>query len=146
MPERKKNSAVAEPASGRPVGALRRREFFGAAAGASLVVRQTASAAPARDGARPDPAGSSVRETLETPIADRYQVIVAGGGPSGFIAALAAVRSGAKTLLIERYPFLGGNGTAGLMTSYNGFRNQRPPEALQTVKGIPAEYIAELVR
>jgi len=146
MPERKKNSAVAEPASGRPVGALRRREFFGAAAGASLVVRQTASAAPARDGARPDPAGSSVRETLETPIADRYQVIVAGGGPSGFIAALAAVRSGAKTLLIERYPFLGGNGTAGLMTSYNGFRNQHPPEALQTVKGIPAEYIAALVR
>jgi hypothetical protein len=49
-------------------------------------------------------------------------------------------------LLIERYPFLGGNGTAGLMTCYNGFRNQRPPEALQTVKGIPAEYIAELVR
>jgi hypothetical protein len=33
-----------------------------------------------------------------------------------------------------------------LMTCYNGFRNQRPPEALQTVKGIPAEYIAELVR
>jgi hypothetical protein len=49
-------------------------------------------------------------------------------------------------LLIERYAFLGGNGTAGLMTCYNGFRNQRPPEALQTVKGIPAEYIAELVR
>jgi hypothetical protein len=32
------------------------------------------------------------------------------------------------------------------MTCYNGFRNQRPPEALQTVKGIPAEYIAEIVR
>ena len=26
------------------------------------------------------------------------------------------------------------------------FRNQRPPEALQSVKGIPAEYIAELLR
>jgi len=32
------------------------------------------------------------------------------------------------------------------MTCYNGFRNQRPPDALQTVKGIPAEYVAELVR
>ncbi|MBA7653749.1 hypothetical protein ES703_61609 [subsurface metagenome] len=32
------------------------------------------------------------------------------------------------------------------MTCYNGFRNQRPPEVLQTVKGIPAEYIAEIVR
>jgi hypothetical protein len=73
-------------------------------------------------------------------------VVVAGGGPSGVIAAAAAARSGADTLLIERYAFLGGNGTAGLMTCYNGFRNQRPREALQTVKGIPAEYIAELVR
>lgn len=85
-------------------------------------------------------------ENLRTPVVGRYQVIVAGGGPSGVIAAVAAARSGAKTLLIERYAFLGGNGTAGLMTCYNGFRNQRPPDALQTVKGIPAEYIAEIVR
>ncbi len=84
------------------------------------------------------------REQLETPIVARHRVVVAGGGPSGVIAA--AARSGADTLLIERYPFLGGNGTAGLMTCYNGFRNQRPPEALQTVRGIPAEYIAEIVR
>lgn len=88
----------------------------------------------------------SYRETLATPIVARHQVVVAGGGPSGVIAALAAARSGADTLLVERYAFLGGNGTAGLMTCYNGFRNQRAPEALQTVKGIPAEYIAELVR
>jgi hypothetical protein len=86
------------------------------------------------------------REKMETPVVARFQVIVAGGGPSGVIAAVASARSGASTLLIERYPFLGGNGTAGLMTCYNGFRNQRPPDALQTVKGIPAEYIAELVR
>jgi hypothetical protein len=90
--------------------------------------------------------GAVYRETLATPVIGRYQVVVAGGGPSGVIAAAAAARSGASVLLIERYAFLGGNGTAGLMTCYNGFRNQRPPEALQTVKGIPAEYIAELVR
>jgi len=91
-------------------------------------------------------AKKSYHEMFETPIVARHQVVVAGGGPSGVIAALAAARSGADTLLVERYAFLGGNGTAGLMTCYNGFRNQRPPEALQTVKGIPAEYIAELVR
>jgi len=96
----------------------------------------------------PQPASGakSYRETFQTPVVARHQVVVAGGGPSGVIAALAAARSGADTLLIERYAFLGGNGTAGLMTCYNGFRNQRPPEALQTVKGIPAEYIAEIVR
>jgi hypothetical protein len=91
-------------------------------------------------------AAKSYQESLQTPIVARHQVVVAGGGPSGVIAALAAARSGADTLLVERYAFLGGNGTAGLMTCYNGFRNQRAPEALQTVKGIPAEYIAEIVR
>ena len=112
----------------------------GAAAGGGLLTG--IGRAPAGEEKTP----GAYREDLKTPIVGHFQVIVAGGGPGGFIAALAAARSGAETLLIERYPFLGGNGTAGLMTCYNGFRNQRPPEALQTVKGIPAEYIAELVR
>jgi len=115
-----------------------RREFLGSALG--VAVATGADRAGAQTGAK------SYAERLETPLVARYQVVVAGGGPSGVIAAAAAARSGASTLLIERYPFLGGNGTAGLMTCYNGFRNQRPPEALQTVKGIPADYIAELVR
>ena len=114
-----------------------RREILGAVLG-------TAAGALVGDAAGQASTGS-YREHLETPIVGRYQVVVAGGGPSGVIAAAAAAKSGAGTLLIERYSFLGGNGTAGLMTCYNGFRNQRPPEALQTVKGIPAEYIAELV-
>lgn len=115
---------------------MRRRGFFGAALGAAAAGQ--AAEAKAADGA--------YRETLETPVVARCQVLVAGGGPSGVIAAAAAARSGAETILLERYAFLGGNGTAGLMTCYNGFRNQRAPEALQTVKGIPAEYVAELVR
>ncbi len=112
---------------------MKRRGFVQAALGTTVA-----------GGARAEARG--YRETLETPVAGRHQVVVAGGGPSGVIAALAAARSGADTLLIERYAFLGGNGTAGLMTCYNGFRNQRAPEALQTVKGIPADYIAEIVR
>lgn len=119
---------------------LGRRKFLGSALGVVAVVDRWAHAA----GHQPD--AKSYGEQLETPVVARYQVVVAGGGPSGVIAAAAAARSGASTLLLERYPFLGGNGTAGLMTCYNGFRNQRPPEALQSVKGIPAEYIAELVR
>jgi hypothetical protein len=122
---------------------IRRREFIAGmisvAAASALPPQRPASAAKPRT-------GNTYREVLETPVVGRYQVIVAGGGPSGLIAALASARSGANTLLIERYGFLGGNGTAGLMTCYNGFRNQRPPEQLQTVKGITAEYIAEIVR
>lgn len=122
-----------------------RRQFITAALGGAVTAGGLLSGAKTVEAAKQSASGV-YREEMQTPIVGRYQVIVAGGGPSGFIAALAAARSGADTLLIERYPFLGGNGTAGLMTCYNGFRNQKPPEVLQTVKGIPAEYIAELVR
>jgi hypothetical protein len=122
--------------SNKKISGVGRRGFMGAALGGAVAGAAQTQRTPA----------TTYRETIETPVVARHQVIVAGGGPSGVIAAVAAARSGADTLLIERYAFLGGNGTAGLMTCYNGFRNQRPPEALQTVKGIPAEYIAELVR
>ncbi len=135
MPDNGSNSANSAKKN------LGRREFM------SLTVAGTVAAGGSNSNSEKSFVDSQVyREELKTPIVDRFQVVVAGGGPGGLIAALAAVRSGAKTLLIERYAFLGGNGTAGLMTCYNGFRNQKPPEALQTVKGIPAEYIAELVR
>ncbi|TNC24217.1 FAD-dependent oxidoreductase [Amycolatopsis alkalitolerans] len=50
-------------------------------------------------------------------------MLVVGGGPAGIAAAIAAARSGARTRLVERYGYLGGNLTAGLvgpcMTSFS---------------------------
>ena len=43
----------------------------------------------------------------------KYDVIVAGAGPSGICSAIAAARQGAKVALIERYGVIGGNLTAG---------------------------------
>jgi hypothetical protein len=43
-------------------------------------------------------------------------VVVVGGGPGGIGAAVAAARNGADTVLIERYGYLGGMGTGGLVT------------------------------
>ncbi len=51
----------------------------------------------------------------EIPVIGDYDVIVAGGGPGGIPAAVAAARAGARTLLIERYGYLGGMATAGLI-------------------------------
>jgi len=82
----------------------------------------------------------------ETPVVYEKDVVVVGGGPGGIIAATASGRNGADTLLVEQYGFLGGMATAGLMTSFNGFRNERPPNRLQTVKGIPQEVAMELAK
>jgi len=42
-----------------------------------------------------------------------YDVVVVGGGTSGVVSAIAAAKKGAKTLLVERYGFLGGSANYG---------------------------------
>lgn len=53
------------------------------------------------------------------PVAAAVDVVVAGAGPAGFGAALAASRSGAKTLLVERNGIVGGVATAVMMNVWN---------------------------
>jgi hypothetical protein len=50
-----------------------------------------------------------------------WDVVVAGGGPGGANAAAAAAKHGAKVLLIERYGYLGGMATAGLVNPFMAY-------------------------
>ena len=52
------------------------------------------------------------------PPSKHYEVIVVGSGSAGATATIAAARAGAKTLVLERLPFLGGTSTAVLDTFY----------------------------
>lgn len=49
-----------------------------------------------------------------------YDVVVVGGGAAGLAAAIAAGRAGARTALVERYGFLGGLATAGMVSTICG--------------------------
>ncbi len=49
-----------------------------------------------------------------------YDVIVVGGGPGGVPAAIASAREGAKTLLIQDRPILGGNGSSEVGITFDG--------------------------
>ncbi len=81
----------------------------------------------------------------EIPVYGNYDVIVAGGGCAGFAAAVAAAREGAKTLIIEQFPFFGGTATASLMATIVGIRNQVKPDDLQVCKGIGEELILKMI-
>lgn len=70
-----------------------------------------------------------------------YDVVVCGGGPAGWIAAIAAAREGQKVALIERLGFLGGAATVNLVVPISGFYKNGE----RVIGGIPWEFIQEMI-
>ena len=100
---------------------LNRRSFLGGSLAVTL-------AAPA--------AAEPVRRVL------RADVCVVGGGPAGFVAAIAAARNGAKTTLVESFGFPGGMATAGLVGPISKFNFG----GKRVVGGIPWEFVERLAQ
>ncbi len=79
-----------------------------------------------------------------TPLYGEYEVVVLGGGPAGIAAALAAARAGRKTIIVERYGFFGGAGTAAGLSTFCGLHAVVHGEHEQVVHGIADDILARL--
>jgi hypothetical protein len=81
--------------------------------------------------------------------ARKFDVAVAGGGTAGVVAALAAARQGARTVLIEAKGYPGGTvveGGTALHSFYNLWKAFPGVEKRHVVRGIPQEIVDRLAR
>lgn len=75
-------------------------------------------------------------------LSKEYDVAVLGGGPAGIAAAISAARSGARTVLIERYGFLGGMSTAAMVYPWMTFHTATGE---QVIRGVAQEIVDRLM-
>src|SRR6266702_4806461 len=75
-------------------------------------------------------------------IAARSDVLVVGGGPAGLAAAIAARREGCSVTLIERYPYLGGLASGGMVLVLDDMHNGEEI----TVTGLCMEIIERMAK
>jgi hypothetical protein len=87
------------------------------------------------------PFGGGASPAREGERVEEYDVLVAGGGNAGCAAALAAARTGARTLLVERYGFLGGTATAAMVGPWMTFHSGTD----RIVGGIAQEIVERLI-
>ncbi len=94
------------------------------------------------------PASSSLNIVTEPartlPVYGEFDVVVIGGGPAGLAASVSAAKRGARTLLVERYGFLGGMGTAGGVTNFAGLYGRKNGEMQQLVHGVVDDLLARI--
>ena len=83
--------------------------------------------------------GQKIEKKLEVRIDKKYDVVIAGGGVTGFVAAVAAGRLGAQVLLVERKNFIGGNAAMGLQ-----ILGSHTITGIRVTAGIPGEFLRRL--
>ena len=90
---------------------------------------------------------NTIREQeRDLPVRGEYDVVVLGGGPAGIAAAASAAAHGRKTLLVERYGFLGGMGTAAGVTNFCGLHANVHGEIRQVVHGVADDLLDRIDR
>ena len=89
-----------------------------------------------------------VEKARELPLFADCDVLVVGGGTAGIVAALAAARTGARTIVVERSAYLGGtliNGAVILHSFFNMYKTVEGAPKVQVVRGIAQEIVDRMV-
>src|SRR5690606_22182182 len=84
-----------------------------------------------------------MEQCMTTQRVERYDVVVIGGGAGGLAVACGAARTGARTLLVERYGFMGGAATNAQVLAYCGFY-LAGPKPIPSVAGIGRQVLNSL--
>ena len=120
------------------------------------VIGLASSAVVAPDAEASEPAAAKARQRLETDkgfvrepahkvaVIDSADVVVVGGGPAGFAAAVAAARQGCDVIILERGYFLGGLFTGCDVTLLNNMYTPTPSGRVQAVYGLCDELCRKL--
>ena len=80
------------------------------------------------------------RAGCDVPVVATCGVAVVGGGPAGIAAAVSAARNGAPTVLVERYPYLGGLASGGMVLVLDDMHN----DTEISVRGLAMEIIERM--
>ena len=81
-----------------------------------------------------------IRPQADVPVVADADVAVVGGGPAGVAAAVSAARNGADAVLVERYPYLGGLASGGMVLVLDDMHN----DTEISVRGLAMEIIERM--
>lgn len=88
--------------------------------------------------------GRVIQPQREIPVLRETDVLVVGGGTAGVVAALSAIRAGARVTLVERYGCFGGLWTAGLVLIVLATHDRSSGSHTKMVRGIGDEIMERI--